>query len=221
MKKYTGICLLLIGGFLAGNRGWAVDAVQASSAMALQSSPQPQDFMQQVTNELLLKIVEERPHYKKDPQVLYHIVDENITPYVDFPMVARRVMGQFYRQASDAQRQRFVGVFKNSLVRTYGNGLSAYDHQTINILPGRGPQKGKTATVQMEIVSSSGESIPVTYELQRNAAGAWMLENVVLNGINLGLTFRNQFTSDMEQYRNNIDSVIDHWVPEAPKVHQP
>ncbi len=194
---------------------------QAATASSMQKASSPQDFMQQATNELLQKIVEDRPQYKKNPELLYQIVDSNISPYVDFPLVAKRVMGQYYRQASDSQRQRFVVVFKNSLVRTYGNGLAAYDHQTINILPGRGPVSGTKASVQMEIINSSGQSIPVTYELQRDGRGDWMLENVVLNGVNLGLTFRNQFASDMEQYHNSIDQVISHWVPDLPKVHQP
>ncbi len=215
--RMISVGILLIG-IIGGGQAATTQVVTAS---ALQKAASPQDFMQQATNELLQKIVEDRPQYKKNPDLLYQIVDSNISPYVDFPLVAKRVMGQYYRQASDGQRQRFVGVFKDSLVRTYGNGLAAYDHQTINILPGRGPVSGTKASVQMEIVSNSGQSIPVSYELQRNEHGNWMLENVVLNGVNLGLTFRNQFASDMEQYHNNIDHVISHWVPDLPKVHQP
>ena len=218
MLKY-GMAITLALGLSLGS-ALPVEAATVTGAMntAQQSA---QDFMQSVTDRLLKQLIDQRAEYKKDPQLLYRIVDENITPYVDYTTIARRVMGQYFRQTSDVQHQRFVATFKDSLIRTYGNGLAAYDHQTITILPSRQPATGNTATVQMEIVNPSGQSVPVTYELKRGNQGAWMLENVVLNGINLGLTFRNQFASDVEQYHNDFDMVISHWVPAAPKVHQP
>ncbi|NNM51996.1 MAG: ABC transporter substrate-binding protein [Pseudomonadales bacterium] len=216
MVKQIMVLTLVLGLSLGGAL-----SVEAAPAVASATQQSAQDFMQMVTDQLLKKLVDQRTEYKKDPQLLYRIVDESITPYVDYATIARRVMGQYFRQTNDAQHQRFAATFKDSLIRTYGNGLAAYDHQTITILPSRIPVTGDSATVQMEIVNPSGQSIPVTYELKRNVSGQWMLENVVLNGINLGLTFRNQFASDVEQYHNDFNMVISHWVPEAPKVHQP
>ncbi len=192
--------------------------VPAVPAAQVASQVSAQDFMQQVTSQLLQRLVRERKSYQKDPSLLFRIVDENITPYVDYTTIARRVMGRFYRQANDAQRQKFAQQFKDSLIRTYGNGLAAYDHQSIQVLPARAPQTGSTATVDMLIGMNSGQSIPVSYELQRMANGQWMLENVILNGINLGLTFRNQFASDVEQYHNDLDQVIAHWLPHTESV---
>ena len=36
--------------------------------------------------------------------------------------------------------------------------------------------------------------------------------NIVVNGINLGLTFRSQFYSLMEKNNNDISTVIDKWI---------
>lgn len=217
MSKHWRVMTLALGLSL----GSVIPVEAATLGVATTAQQSAQDFMQTVTDRLLKQLVDQRAEYKKDPQLLYRIVDENMTPYVDYATIARRVMGQYFRQTSEVQHQHFATTFKDSLIRTYGNGLAAYDHQTITILPSRVPATGNTATVQMEIVNPSGQSIPVTYELKRDSQGQWMLENVVLNGINLGLTFRNQFASDVEQYHNDFDVVISHWVPQAPKVHQP
>ncbi len=221
MSEVSILSRLLLGVAIALWPGLAVQAAPAPASTPLASSQlSAQDFMQQVTTQLLHRLVTERPAYTKDPAQLFRIVDENITPYVDYPTIARRVMGRFYRQASDAQRQKFVAQFKDSLIRTYGNGLASYDHERISVLPARTATAANaaTATVDMLITMNSGQNVPVTYELQRAANGAWMLENVVLNGINLGLTFRNQFASDVEQYHNNLDQVIAHWLPHAQAV---
>ena len=45
-----------------------------------------------------------------------------------------------------------------------------------------------------------------------NDKGEWKLINIVINGVILGLTFRNQFSSLMKKNENNIDKVIDTWI---------
>ena len=40
----------------------------------------------------------------------------------------------------------------------------------------------------------------------------WKLINIVINGVNLGVTFRNQFYSLMKDQENDIDKVIDLWI---------
>ena len=40
-----------------------------------------------------------------------------------------------------------------------------------------------------------------------NKQGQWKLINIVINGVNLGLTFRNQFYSLMEKEGNNLEEV--------------
>ena len=42
--------------------------------------------------------------------------------------------------------------------------------------------------------------------------GTWKIINIVVNGVNLGLTFRNQFYSLSEKRNANIDLVIQEWV---------
>jgi phospholipid transport system substrate-binding protein len=38
-----------------------------------------------------------------------------------------------------------------------------------------------------------------------------MMENVIVEGVNIGLAFRDRFTQEMEQERGEIQAVIDGW----------
>lgn len=38
-----------------------------------------------------------------------------------------------------------------------------------------------------------------------------MVENVIVNGLNLGKTFRSQFDQSVQQYGGDFDLVIDNW----------
>jgi phospholipid transport system substrate-binding protein len=45
--------------------------------------------------------------------------------------------------------------------------------------------------------------------------GSWRVTNLVINGINLGKIFRNQFIQRAKQFGGDIDKVIDNWSSSA------
>ncbi len=181
-------------------------------------SSNPQQVVQDATNALLARILKEKETLKKDPQALYALVDENITPFMDIDGIARRVMGQYYRQATPAQQAEFARVFKQSLIRTYAKGLTAYENQKIVFKPYRPGTDAKKAQVDVDVYGNGGQIYPVNFQLQLGKDGAWKVQNLILNGINLGLTFRNQFSSAVEANRGNIDKAIAGWAPDASAI---
>jgi phospholipid transport system substrate-binding protein len=47
--------------------------------------------------------------------------------------------------------------------------------------------------------------------MRKNAAGEWKVSNVIIEGINLGQTYRSQFASAADQNRGDVDKVIAGW----------
>ena len=183
--------------------------------LATAADSNPQAMVQDATNALLARIVKEKETLKKDPQALYRLVDENITPFMDIDGIARRVMGQYFRQATPAQQTEFARVFKQSLIRTYAKGLTAYENQKIVFKPYKPGADAKKAQVDVDVYGNGGQIYPVNFQLQQDKAGVWKVQNLILNGINLGLTFRNQFSSAVESSRGSIDKAIASWSPDA------
>lgn len=175
----------------------------------------PQAALQDATTVLLARIVKEKDTLKKDPQALYRLVEENITPYVDVDGIARGVMGQYFRQATPEQRTKFAAVFKQSLVRTYAKGLTGYDNQKVVFKPYKAGADPKKAQVDLDVHGTTGQVYPVTFQMRLDNAGAWKVNNILLNGINLGLTFRNQFGSAVESNSGSIDKAIAGWTPDT------
>lgn len=184
----------------------------ASTNVQAATEPAPV-FVKRISDTLVDRLVKERANYQKNPAVLNTIVKENIEPYVDFEGFARGVMGQYYRQATPAQRSGFTQTFRQSLIRTYAKGLAAYNNESYTIrpfTPGRDPSK---AVVSMDFKTSNG-TIPVTYQLIQSG-NSWKVRNVSLNGIDIGLTFRNQFSSTVQSNKGNLDSAIKNFTPSA------
>ena len=115
----------------------AVANVAAVTAAVVVNAPEanPQVVVQKSIDSLVARIVKDRKALQKSPAALSALVDQNITPFVDIPGIARGVMGQYFRQATPEQRDRFVATFKQSMIRTYSNGLAGYNNQKIVVKP--------------------------------------------------------------------------------------
>lgn len=180
----------------------------------VQAAPEanPQVVVQQAITKLTLRIDEDRVALRKNPDALNSLIEENITPFVDIPGIARGVMGRYFRQANDAQRDRFTTIFKQSMVRTYANGLTSYDNQTVTVKPYMPGENANRAQVEVEVALANGTVVPVIFQMIRAGDGRWMARNLIVNGLNLGLTFRKRFAEVVEQNAGNIDKAISSWL---------
>lgn len=185
----------------------------ASPSVWAATEPAPV-FVKRISDALVERLNKDRAAYKKDPAILTKIVQENIEPYVDFDGFARGVMGPYYRQANDAQRQLFTQTFRQSLIRTYAKGLAAYDNESYTLRPFVAGKDSSKAVVGMDFKTANGTVVPITYQLI-DVNNTWKVRNLQLNGIDIGLTFRNQFASTVQANRNNLDAAIKNFVPSA------
>lgn len=135
-----------------------------------------------------------------------------LEPVVDFDFIARVVMGDAGKTASPAQLARFEQIFREGMVATYAKGISSYLEAEMSVLPLAPETAGQNrVAVRQEVKTSSGIQV-VDYTMAKNrSTGQWKLINVVLNGINLGKTFRSQFAQSLKQYDGDLDQVIAHW----------
>ncbi|MNU11057.1 Toluene tolerance, Ttg2 [compost metagenome] len=51
-----------------------------------------------------------------------------------------------------------------------------------------------------------------------NVNGQWMLRNVIVNGINIGKLFRDQFADTMQKNGNDLDKTINGWADVVAKA---
>ena len=174
----------------------------------------PEEQVRKASDEVLTLIEDSRDWAKDDPERFYREVEQRLRPVVDFDSFSRSVMAVHYRDASDAQRQRFADTFRWGLVRTYALALTEFnDGEVVVVPPDRPPRSERRRTVKMEIRTSSGEVYPVLYSMGLGKDGVWRVRNIIVNGINMGLTYRSQFASAMndQQYGGDMDRVIDAW----------
>ncbi|TWC32054.1 phospholipid transport system substrate-binding protein [Pseudomonas sp. SJZ079] len=184
------------------------------------AAPTAHEVVQQTTSTLLEDLKANKEQYRNDPSAFYTALNTILGPVVDVEGISRGVMTVRYsRQASPEQMQRFQENFKRSLMQFYGNALLEYNNQDIRVLPASGKQDPQRTAVNMEIKDGKGTIYPLSYTMV-SQDGGWKLRNVVINGINVGKLFRDQFSQSMQNNGNDLDKVIDTWANTVAKARQ-
>ena len=170
------------------------------------------EYVEKIHEEIVLVVRAKQDIYEENPEEFIKAISFALQPLVDFKRISRNVMGRYYKDANKEQIEKFNKVFKASLLDTYSKTLAEFKDEEILVSSEvKKSPKGNREKVSLQIVTST-KVYPAIYDMYLNKQGQWKLINIVINGVNLGLTFRNQFYSLMEKEGNNLDVVIERWV---------
>ena len=137
-------------------------------------------------------------------------------PMIDFRRVSASVMGKkYYLMATPEQRSNFVNIFKDSLLDTYAETLAQWGDSTISTnFPDELPEDGVLNIEVKQTLDTGTSKYPISYKLRKSSEG-WKIVNIIINGVNLGLTFRNQFQALAKSHDENIEVTLENWVSDA------
>ena len=174
----------------------------------------PQTFIDSNAQSMVQVIVNNQDLFESDPDLFKKKIKDIFEPMVDFRRVSASVMGkEIYLNSSTEQRSEFIEVFKNSLLDTYASTLAQWGDQKIVTNFTNKTTFEKIEDVNQDLLTESN-SYPITYKV-RKAGEGWKIINIIVNGVNLGLTFRNQFRALAEEFDGDIDKVILNWTSNA------
>ena len=154
--------------------------------------------------------------FETDRETYEQKIKDIFEPMIDFRRVAASVMGKkYYLLATKEQRAQFVEIFKDSLLDTYAETLAQWGDSTISTQFQDDFSYKELKTVEVKQTLDTGSSkYPISYKLRKDKED-WKIINIIINGVNLGLTFRNQFQALAISNNEKIESTIDNWVSDA------
>ncbi len=213
-KRYLVIFFLL--GFLI-----------SSSSSADVAVSDPRSVVDAATDRVMTIVRDARNYYQDDPEKYYLLIKSELDDFVDFRGFARGVMGRYasstrYRELDKEDREKLKGqldnfseVIQESLVRTYSKGLLAFGGARIELdtTPDIDLKKTKVSVRQL-IYGENGEPYEVVYQMRKMRDGSWKLRNMIVEEINLGQIFRNQFEAAVLENNGDLDEVISGWISE-------
>ena len=178
----------------------------ASPAFA-DSPATPESVIRSATDSVVERL-EANPGLSRDPGRLFAMVNDVVLPHFDFNRIARRVLGKYWKRASDDQKRRFISEFQTLLVKTYAVAIASYNYESIAYRSPKSRSETETS-VPTEITGNGSSAIPITYELHL-VDGSWKVYDISVDGVSLSLTYRNDFRSLVR--RQGIDALIERLV---------
>ncbi|MCX2982451.1 ABC transporter substrate-binding protein [Halieaceae bacterium IMCC14734] len=201
----------------------AVPVVGAAETAA----PSAQQLVTSATDRVMV-VVQAAPDYiDEDPERYYAELLVILDEVVDFSGFAKGVMGTYatksYYQSLSAEGKAqlrehvksFTQEMRFGLVRTYGKGLLAFGGSRVEVLPTDAEEeKGNKVSVVQLIHGDADEPYQIYYQMRRARSGDWRLRNLIVESINLGQVYRNQFQAAVRDNNGDLKAVIDNWTPE-------
>ena len=176
----------------------------------------PYVFIDNNAQEMVQVLTLEADLFETDRSLYEQKIKDIFEPMIDFRRVAASVMGKkYYLLASKSERSEFVIIFKDSLLDTYAETLAQWGDSTITTEFPNNKTEIYNKNVEVKQVLDTGSSkYPISYKLRKNEEG-WKIVNIIINGVNLGLTFRNQFQALAVTHNENINLTLQNWVSDA------
>jgi phospholipid transport system substrate-binding protein len=126
--------------------------------------------------------------------------------YFDMQGLAKHVLGAYWKKISSDQQQAFIAQFTNYVASVYGQRFKAYKGQKLEVKRVR--DQGASATVFTAVAGGSEDAgARVDWEID-NSSGAPLVEDIRVEGLSLGDTHRQEFTSVMAQHGGDINALM-------------
>ena len=179
------------------------------------SDEDPYLFIDENAQKMVKVLTEDSSLFETDRTLYENKIKEIFEPMIDFRRVAASVMGKkYYLLATKEERAEFVLIFRDSLLDTYAETLAQWGDSTITTeFPKNKEELSKNVEVKQTLDTGTSK-YPISYKLRKSKDG-WKIVNIIINGVNLGLTFRNQFQALAVSHNENISDTLKNWVSDA------
>ena len=119
--------------------------------------------------------------------------------------IGKFVLGRYWKQATEEEKERFLELFKETTVASYATRFKDYTSEEFEVIGSR-PEADGGITILTRIIRSNNQNIPIDWKIfEKN--GEMRIYDVILEGISMGITQRSEYASVIQQGGGGIESL--------------
>ena len=124
-------------------------------------------------------------------------LDREISPYFNFPYMAKWAAGSYYSRMSKPQRKALENELKTQFLSTMAQKLTSFSNQSVRYLPAKITGKGQ---VQLSIAISNRGGYParLDFRMYKDKNG-WKVYDVSANGSSALMYYRQYFRQKLQR----------------------
>lgn len=173
-------------------------------APAVQASADPAAFIQEVSNKA---ITEMAPAAQETDKQRAAKLKPLLQQYFDMPMIAKYMLGSYWRKATPEEQTEFTSVLTDFLALAYGKRFASYTGHQMDI--GRVRDEGDGRSVVFSTVKlPNGEPARVDWTIEQAGSG-YKIADVKVEGLSLSDTHRQEFASVISNNGGSVSKLID------------
>jgi len=195
VRRLFALCLLVAAGF-------GLAPVLHSTASAEATSPEKAaQFIADIGTRALGVLADRNASAAERETRVRALLDEGL----DLAMIGKFALGRSWQTASEAQLSEYARLVRAYVLNTYGHRLAAYSGEGFKVT-GAEPIAESDAIVISAVERANGEPVKVGWRV-RAEEGGYKVVDVVIEGISLVVTQREEFASIVRQ--KGLDGLLD------------
>ena len=152
----------------------------------------PLEMVRSASDAMLGRVIADEALIEKDRAHVLGLINEILIPHIDDRTMARRVLGEAWETASEAQRASFTREFRRYMVRFYGQVLLLYSGEKVEY---SAVEKASQPDVRKisSLISRTGEvPIEAAYRVELRS-DEWLVTDILVDGISMVHANQTQF----------------------------
>lgn len=124
----------------------------------------------------------------------------------DMPRISRFVLGRYWNDASDQDKQNFQKLFQEYVIRSYSTRFSAYSGEQVKVTGSR-PVDEKTTVVMSQVIRPNGAPpAKVDWRVRKEDDG-FKITDVDVEGISMLITQREEFSTVIQRSGGTVSGL--------------
>ncbi len=129
-----------------------------------------------------------------------------LTEAFDVPGIGRFVLGRYWRVATESERAEYLKLFEDFIVQTYVQRFNDFAGANLRVLQTRPGQDGDViATLEAGLPGKPTARFDVR---MRREATAFKIFDVVVEGISMGVTQRDDFSAVIQRNGGKVEGLL-------------
>jgi len=125
----------------------------------------------------------------------------------DVPIIARFVLGRYWRVATDPERTEYLRLFNELVIQTYARRLSDYKAARLRVLSVSRPNEDNDVIVAVE--GALAGQPPVRMDVRvRQGSGSFKIIDLAIEGISMAVTQRDEFSSVIQRGGGRVEALL-------------
>jgi len=169
-----------------------------------------QNFIQSMAQRALDFLADETKTDEEKIKAFEKILNENF----DMKTIGRFSLGRYWRSSSLEEKKEYIKLFTNMVTDMYSERFAEYKGQKLETTDSRMTNKRDTLVLS-EIIPETNKPIKVDW-LVRYKNNKYKVVDVIVEGISMALTQRQEFAAVIQRGGGKTKVLIDHLKPAPP-----